>query len=567
MNFDVIRIYNYHVLESGKTVTCLRCGRKHNLDGTGNILQDVMCSHTDDIEVITKANGFKNLKGQVFGNWLVQKYVGDRKWVCECLCNKHTVKIVSAYSLTSGKSTSCGQCNKVTVNIGDTFGEWLVIDNVEGDDTKVKCRCTCNRERIVNKYTLVNGTSTSCGKGHDRNSWNVIDLTGQTFGELTVRGYVGDSKWLCECICGNFKIAQRSHLLDGRAHRCKLCSRETFIDLKDKRFGKLVVTRYLGGKKWECQCNCGNVVAVRACNLRNGSTKSCGCSRIEFSSFAENEIAKLFPTAQRCVRDVISPYELDIYVPDEKLAIEYNGTYWHSEQFKSDSYYHQRKTLMCIDKGIRLIHIFEYEWLDDDKRSKILNLIIEKDKSTVYAKDTYIEVVDSKLACAFEDKYHLQKSVNGQSICLGCFNKDNSLLGVMTFGIPRFNKNYQYELLRLCWNDEVKVVGGAEKLYKHFISNYNPSSIISYCNISKFTGKVYERLGFKLIEYSKPNYVWVSNDNKTVLSRYATQKHILIEEGLGIEGQSEKEIMESYGYRRIYDSGNAVYTWENSYKI
>lgn len=60
-------------------------------------------------------------------------------------------------------------------------------------------------------------------------------------------------------------------------------------------------------------------------------------------------------------RRVITPLELDVYLPDLNLAIEYNGTYWHSSKCNKDEYYHLNKSLLCREKGIRLIHLYEFE--------------------------------------------------------------------------------------------------------------------------------------------------------------------------------------------------------------
>mgnify|MGYP007037140579 CR=1 FL=1 len=70
----------------------------------------------------------------------------------------------------------------------------------------------------------------------------------------------------------------------------------------------------------------------------------------------------------------------------------------------------------------------------------------------------------------------------------------------MTFGKPRYNKNYEYELIRYC--SSKNIVGGAEKLFNYFIKTYNPKSIISYCDWSKFNGDVYLKLGFIYKSYS-----------------------------------------------------------------
>ena len=104
----------------------------------------------------------------------------------------------------------------------------------------------------------------------------------------------------------------------------------------------------------------------------------------------------------------------------------------------------------------------------------------------------------------------------------------------------------------------MKVIGGTDKLFKYFIRNHEFNSIITFSDITKFTGNVYTRLGFKPAgnnPITEPNYVWVNCSNK-VLSRYQTQKHKLIAQGLGKKDDTEDSIMKSHGYLKTYDSGN-----------
>jgi hypothetical protein len=130
----------------------------------------------------------------------------------------------------------------------------------------------------------------------------------------------------------------------------------------------------------------------------------------------------------------------------------------------------------------------------------------------------------------------------------------------MTFSKPRFDKEYQFEIIRSVWKSGYSVIGGSEKIFKSFItSKYNPKSILSYCNIAKFVGSSYSRLGFKLVSVTEPNYVWVKDNN--VISRYKTTKRELVEAGLGTENDTENAIMERLGYLKVYDCGNAKYIW------
>lgn len=512
-------------------------------------------------------------------NWSVVRKLQNGKYLCECICGSGITKEFTEYSLKHKNiAHGCEKCTptkpvgaKAEFKVGQKFGYWEVISLNTSKPTHVRCRCTCGNcggtEKEINIYTLRDGKSKSCGKSAERNQDNIIDMKDMTFGMLkVVRRATKDEpgEWVCECECGGIKYAQRSHLLDGRAWRCDRHRDTGFIDLTNKKFGRLTAKKYLGDKKWLCECSCtpGRTVEVLGANLRNGSTKSCGCLAEEYSSIAEQEVASLFPGAKRCVRDIIPPFELDIYIPEKKLAVEFNGSYWHGDNLK-ESTYHQKKSRACIDKGIRLIHIFEYEWNDEVTREKLKGLLGLKQRRTIYARNTIVGKVSIEQTNKFLDTYHLQNHCSGVEVSIGLADKSTGeILGLMTFGKPRFDNSIQYELLRMCWRDDVNVVGGKEKIFNTFIECAKPESIISYCNIGKFSGKSYFDLGFKYERLTEPNYVWCKdNDIKT---RYQTMKKDLVRKGLGNKTETESEIMRRLGYHKIYDSGNAVYVWRNT---
>lgn len=250
-------------------------------------------------------------------------------------------------------------------------------------------------------------------------------------------------------------------------------------------------------------------------------------------------------------RGIIRPYELDIYLPDFKLAIEYNGSYWHSEGRKEKEY-HLKKTNLCNEKGIQLLHIFDFDDLDIWK-SMISNKLGLNEK--IYARKCIIKELEYKEIKDFLKINHLQGACPSK-INLGLFY-ENELVQVMTFGKPRFNKKYNYELLRLCTKKYFNAIGGASKLFKYFTQKYK-GSIISYANRRFSNGNIYKQLGFKELNKTEPNY-WYTKEDK-ILSRYQCQKHKLnsLLEVFNPE-LSESENMTNNGYFRIYDCGNIVY--------
>ena len=134
----------------------------------------------------------------------------------------------------------------------------------------------------------------------------------------------------------------------------------------------------------------------------------------------------------------------------------------------------------------------------------------------------------------------------------------------MTFGKPRYNKKYEYELLRLCSHPDYIVVGGASKIFKHFIKNYNPKSIISYCDISKFSGEVYTSLGFTLLGNPRPSKHWYNEEfDKHITDNFLRQRGFdqLFGTDFG-KGISNEDLMHLAGFLEIYDCGIDTYIWK-----
>jgi hypothetical protein len=170
------------------------------------------------------------------------------------------------------------------------------------------------------------------------------------------------------------------------------------------------------------------------------------------------------------------------------------GDYWHSEKYKP-SEYHLNKTLECEKIGYKLIHIFEYEWLNkQDIIKNKLNFYLNSYKECIYARKCMVKEISVSDKNKFLNKYHIQGE-DKSKIKLGLFYQDE-LVAVMTFGKPRFNKNYEYELIRYATSKHV--IGGAGKLLKYFERNYKPKSIITYADRRFSQGNMYSKLGFTL---------------------------------------------------------------------
>ncbi len=262
-------------------------------------------------------------------------------------------------------------------------------------------------------------------------------------------------------------------------------------------------------------------------------------------------------------RDIIKPYELDIYLPDLNIAFEFNGVYWHNELNKEDDY-HNNKTNMCFDKGIQLIHIWEDDWMykQDIVKSMILNKL-GKTSNKIFARKCKVkEITDNKLVKEFLENNHLQGFV-GSKVKIGLYY-NNELVSLMTFGNLRKTMNSKsnsndYEMLRFCNKLNTNVIGGASKLFNYFIKNYEYNNIISYADRSHSNGNLYKQLGFELDYITEPNYYYVIDDLRHY--RFNFRKDILVKEGYD-PNKTEHEIMLERKIYRIFNSGNYKFIYK-----
>ena len=261
------------------------------------------------------------------------------------------------------------------------------------------------------------------------------------------------------------------------------------------------------------------------------------------------------------VRNIISPKELDIYIPSKNLAIECNGIYWHSSN-KLCKKYHMDKYKKCDSLGIQLITIWEDQIKSDPE--KIKSLILYKlgiSEKTIYARKCIVKQLEHRDCKEFLQNNHIQGAVNG-SYKLGLYHEDE-LVSVMVFGTKRIaigDKSKDVELLRFCSKNKYNVVGAAGKLFKYFINNYECDKIISYSSNDISNGNLYETLGFK---YSGMNdsYWYISPKEQKRYHRYNFTKHKLV--ALGYDASlTEREIMENMGFLKIFDSGQKTWIYQ-----
>lgn len=261
-------------------------------------------------------------------------------------------------------------------------------------------------------------------------------------------------------------------------------------------------------------------------------------------------------------RSILNGKELDIYLPDKNLAIEYNGLYSHhyrpdeiKESLIKDKSYHLNKTLLCENKKIQLLHIYSDEW--NLKKDIVKSLIKSKLNlnGKIYARKCQKIIVDVSTKNKFLNDNHLQGEDKSR-IKLG-LTYNNELVCLMTFCKSRFNSNYEWELSRFSNKIGLNVIGGFSKLLKWFISE-NTGNIVSYADRRYSNGNVYSKNGFNMIKINSPSYYYVDKNYLKRYNRMKFQKKLI-----GAYNCTEYEKAREMGYNKIYDCGTICFGYEH----
>ncbi len=249
--------------------------------------------------------------------------------------------------------------------------------------------------------------------------------------------------------------------------------------------------------------------------------------------------------------NVISGYrdglEIDIYLPELKIGFEFNGLYWHSDNFK-ESNYHINKTNYFKEKDIRIIHIWEDDWTfkQDIVKSQINNLLSKSDK--IFARKCLIKEVSAKESRIFLDSNHIQ-GFTSSSFKIGLYYND-ALVSIMTFDSFEGRKKMEeggYNLSRFCNKLGYNVVGGASKLLSYFIKNKNVSRIVSYADRDWSIGDLYYKLGFESVGSNGPDYKYIIDGKRVHKSRYKKSR---LNTTL-----TESQRMKELNINKVYDCG------------
>lgn len=238
--------------------------------------------------------------------------------------------------------------------------------------------------------------------------------------------------------------------------------------------------------------------------------------------------------------ELLGRKEVDIYLPEKKLAIEFNGLYWHSELYKNKEY-HLNKTLACREKGVCLLHIWEDEWTDrrDVVKSRLLEVLGLQN-----------EVVDAE-ECDVVELSHEEMGIFLRRNDIVDYKKSTYRLGLNKGGesivvMSLEKKGDNWVLNHCCARINTKVTGGLSKLFTHFVRERTPMLVTSKFPNSWDSGTLYSDLGFHLVGEITPGHFYLDGRFKTRLRRIPKS----------IRETGDKCI-------RIYDCGQQKLEWRD----
>lgn len=464
---------------------------------------------------------------------------------------------------------------RIEHKVGDIIGNNLTYlsdeETIKGRRF-VKVQCHCGNTFKGNYVDIKSNKIKSCGclnhvkKPSKYSEGDLVGTNGITFiRDLGTVSNDGKKEALFRCTCGNEFKNQITVIKQDVVTSCGCSKGKSNILVYDnnKPLGdnKIIYLRDLPTikvlRRAEFKCHCGNIFETDLSNVKNNHTTSCGCVKSKPEAEVKSFIQSLDIPFKANDRSVIKPKELDLIIPSHNLAIEFNGLFWHSELQGKDRKYHIDKTNSCKEVGYELIHIFEHQWVN---KQEIVKDIIRKRlglvDAKIFARKCEIKELDSTEARTFLEKNHLQGYANATHK-IGLYYNDE-LVSIMTFGASRYDKKVDWELIRFANKLGTNVLGGASKILKYFRTKYE-GSLVSYCDISLFSGNLYKQLGFEFSHNAKPNYFYFDS-MLNVYSRVSFQKHKLKDKLANFDPTlTEWENMLNNDFNRYWDCGNAVY--------
>ena len=372
--------------------------------------------------------------------------------------------------------------------------------------------------------------------------------------------YINNGTKVC-IICpdhGEFWQTPHNHLI---GHGCPKCKNNKISASETKTTEKFVLeARKVHGDKYDYSRTKYLSAKDKVCIIcpehgefwqeASSHLSGCGCPKCNhIISKAEIEIAEYVRSLYdgevitNCRNMLTEHKELDIYIPSLKVAFEYDGMIWHSDRYRVDANYHLKKTEECANKGIKLYHIFEYEWINRQEivKDKIKHIIGVNYNEYNHNGDYNIIKINEEEANEFNERYNLQGHIiSSLYIGMYCNNELKSMLSLQKendnkWRVVRFTNNVNNNLI-------------ANSIINYFIDKYKPNKIEAYEDrrwVANSNDSIYRRTGFELVDIIPPDYGYTKGQNDYINKEKLKDCHL------------------SNDYYRIYDCGQYKYEWKN----
>jgi len=285
----------------------------------------------------------------------------------------------------------------------------------------------------------------------------------------------------------------------------------------------------------------------------------------------ENQIAAFleqYTKVERGNRSIIKPKEIDIWLPEFNMGVEFHGLYTH--RASSVKNLHRNKWELAEQAGVRLIQIFHDEWLNKQELVKARLLAFIGKGETYNARQLRLERVEMQDIRQMLETTHIQ-GAGVSSVNYALYDGDR-VIAVATFGKARSGAmtgaktDGVWEVVRYASVGRVR--GGFSKLFKRFLTDVNPNKVISYCDLRYGNGRLYEATGFTLEAITEPDYWWIPKGKIVRIPRYVTQKHKMANPSHPLHKyyqpeKTEAQICADAGWEKIYGVGNQKWVWKH----
>lgn len=566
------------------------------------------CGRIESIKKTNNTQSSDKIKiGDKFGRLVVleiKKEGGFRHWRCKCKCECGGIKETTTFYLLQGRTQSCGclqkertsSARKKEIEIGTRFGRLVVLkeERLEKEPKALayRCKCDCGNECVIRAKLLKNGMTQSCGcfwkeaiyEAQDKKASVTDPKRGDIFGHLTVIEMVKRDSTAqhtrcvrCLCDCGKEVVVPKDQLICHMRVSCGCSKFENILaqkkenrkypaELRDNLYYDKDKVRFdnkdiLSTDIVTFKCSkCGEPFELEMqsiCKVSKGELdRSFLCSKcIIGSSMQEDDVYNYILSLGINEKDIIrhdrkflgNKQEIDMFIPSKKLAIEYNGAYWHTDDKRCrTSKYHYNKFNICESKGVRLLTIFDLDWNNNNDCVKdIIKKALGLCENILSSNDCVVEEIAHSDAEWFLNEYNID------NVSLNCeinvaIKHGNELVFVASF---YRDKHDCFVLNSYAEKNNVVVYNMIGLVLDYVMSRYNPTRIKAYSNNDYGDGEAFNKYGFECI-CNADNYFWLMGTigiYKYEIKDFLDRHSCLVLEAKSKNIPVEKYVMEKLG--------------------